>query len=73
VLLTIGSFVTAGFGALPILVAPLVLAVSLAVNTLLWLWTSWLLPNRPAPPWRELLPGSITGAVGLEALKVAGA
>lgn len=73
VLLTIGSFVTAGFSALPILVAPLVLALSLFVNALLWLWTSWILPNRPAPPWRELLPGSIVGAIGLEALKVAGA
>jgi uncharacterized BrkB/YihY/UPF0761 family membrane protein len=73
VLLAIGSIVTAGFAALPALVAPLVLAVSLSVNTVLWLWTSWILPNRPAPPWRSLLPGSITGAVGLEVLKVAGA
>lgn len=73
VLLVVGSFVTAGFAALPVLVAPLVLAVSLAVDTLLWLWTSWILPNRPAPAWRELLPGSITGAIGLEVLKVAGA
>ena len=73
VLLAIGSFVTAGFEALPALVAPLVLAVSLSVNTALWLWTSWILPNRPRPPWRELLPGAITGAIGLEALKIAGA
>jgi uncharacterized BrkB/YihY/UPF0761 family membrane protein len=72
-LLALGALVTAGFAALPILVAPLVLAASLTVNTVLWLWTSWILPNRPAPPWRLLLPGSITGAVGLEALKVAGA
>ena len=55
------------------LVAPLVLALSLSVNTVLWLWTSWILPNRPTPPWRTLLPGSIVGAVGLEALKIAGA
>jgi membrane protein len=73
VLLALGSLVTAGFAALPVLVSPLVLALSLSVNTALWLWTSWLLPNRPAPPWRSLLPGSVTGAVGLEALKVAGA
>ena len=73
VLLALGSFVTAGLAALPALVAPLVLALSLAVNTVLWLWTSWILPNRPAPPWRTLLPGAITGAVGLEALKIAGA
>jgi uncharacterized BrkB/YihY/UPF0761 family membrane protein len=73
VLLTIGSFATAGFAALPILVVPLLLVVGLTVDTALWLWTSWILPNRPAPPLRALLPGSITGAVGLEALKVAGA
>jgi membrane protein len=72
-LLTVGSFVTAAIGELPVLVAPLVLALSLAVNTVLWLWTSWVLPNRPAPPWRSLLPGSIVGAIGLEALKLAGA
>ncbi len=42
------------------------------MNTLLWLWTSWILPNRRAP-WRVLLPGALVGAVGLEALKIAGA
>lgn len=73
VLLAIGSVVTAGFAALPALVAPLVLALSLSVNMVLWLWTSWILPNRPRPPWRSLLPGAITGAIGLEVLKVAGA
>jgi len=73
ILLAIGSFVTAGFAELPVLVAPLVLVVSLSVDTVLWLWTSWILPNRPAPAWRPLLPGAITGAIGLEALKVAGA
>jgi membrane protein len=72
-LLALGSLVTAGFAALPTVVAPLVLAVSLSVNTVLWLWTSWILPNRPFPAWRQLLPGSIVGAIGLEALKVAGA
>ena len=71
VLLAIGSFVTAGFAALPALVAPLVLAVSLFVNTLLWLWTSWILPNRRVP-WKALLPGALVGAVGLEVLKIAG-
>ena len=71
VLLALGGFVTAGFAALPALVAPLVLAAGLFVNTLLWLWTSWVLPNRHAP-WRVLLPGALFGAVGLEALKIAG-
>jgi len=72
VLLAAGSFVTAGLAALPVLVAPLVLALSLSVNTVLWLWTSWILPNRVHPPWRALLPGAIVGAVGLEVLKIAG-
>lgn len=72
ILLALGGFVTAGFATLPALVAPLVLAVGLFVNTLLWLWTSWILPNRRAP-WRVLLPGALVGAVGLEALKIAGA
>ena len=72
-LLALGALVTAGFAALPALVAPLVLALSLSVNTVLWLWTSWILPNRPFPSWRQILPGSIVGAIGLEALKIAGA
>lgn len=73
VLLAVGSFGTAGLSELPVLVTPLVLVLSLAVNTLLWLWTSWILPNRPRPSWRTLLPGAIVGAVGLEALKITGA
>jgi membrane protein len=71
-LLAAGSFVTSLITALPALVAPLVLVVSLSINTVLWLWTSWILPNRPRPPVRQLLPGSLVGAVGLEALKIAG-
>ena len=70
-MLAAGSFVTAGFTALPALVAPLVLAASLAVNVALWLWTSWVLPNRRVP-WRAMLPAAIVGAVGLELLKVVG-
>jgi uncharacterized BrkB/YihY/UPF0761 family membrane protein len=52
--------------------APLVLAASLSVNALWWLWTSWILPNHVSPPWRALLPGAAVGAIGLEVLKVAG-
>ena len=70
-MLAAGSFVTAGLTALPAFVAPLVLAVSLGVNTALWMWTSWVLPNRRVP-WREVLPAAIVGAVGLELLKIAG-
>jgi membrane protein len=71
-LLAVGSLVTAGLTELPVLVAPLVLAASLAVDTLLWLWTSWILPNHVSPPLRQLLPGAVVGAVGLEALNIAG-
>jgi membrane protein len=70
-MLAAGSFVTSGYTALPAFLAPLVLAVSLSVNTALWMWTSWALPNRRVP-WRALLPAAIVGAVGLELLKVAG-
>ena len=72
VLLAAGSFVTALLTELPVLAVPLVLALSLSINTVLWLWTSWILPNRDHPPWRALLPGAIVGAVGLEVLKIAG-
>jgi membrane protein len=70
-MLAAGSFVTAGLTTLPAYLAPLVLLVSLGVNTVLWLWTSWVLPNRRVP-WRALLPAAIFGAVGLELLKIAG-
>ena len=66
-----GSVVTAGLATLPALLAPLVLTVSLGVNTALWMWTSWVLPNRRVS-WRALLPAAIFGAVGLELLKLAG-
>src|SRR5262249_1706434 len=71
-LLAVGGFVAAGLTALPALVVPLVLVAGVALNTLLWLWTSWILPAHVAPAWRTLLPGALVGAVGLEALKVAG-
>jgi membrane protein len=71
VLLAAGGFVTAGLGALPAALAPFVLVAGLAVNTLLWLWTAWILPNRRVP-WRALLPGALVGAVGLEVLKIVG-
>ena len=70
-LLAASSVVTAGLATLPAFLAPLVLAVSLSVNTALWMWTSWVLPNRRVS-WRALLPAAMFGAVGLELLKVAG-
>ena len=70
-MLMAASFVTAGLSTLPTLLAPVVILVSLAVDTVLWLWTSWVLPNRRVP-WRALLPAAIFGAIGLELLKLAG-
>ncbi len=53
------------------MLAPFVVLVSVAVNTVIWLWTSWVLPNRRVP-WRALVPAAVFGGVGLELLKVAG-
>ena len=72
VLLGAGGFVTAGFTRLPTELAPLVLVVSLTVDTGLFVWTSWVLPNRHIP-LRSMLGPAVAGAVGLEVLKVLGA
>jgi membrane protein len=71
VLLAAGGFVTGAFTTLPVLVVPLVLLAALVVNTTLWVWTSWILPNRRLV-WRNALPAAVVGAVGLEALKLVG-
>lgn len=71
VLLAIGGFVTALIGTQPAVLAVLALAISLAVDLGLWLWTSWMLPNRRIP-LRAMLVPAIVGAVGLEILKVLG-
>jgi membrane protein len=71
VLLAVGAVLTAAISVFPWLVAPLLLVASLAVNTVLWLWTSWILPNRKVP-LRPLLPAALFGAVALEILKVVG-
>ena len=52
--------------------APLVIVLSLSTDTALFVWTSWILPNRRVPI-RALLPAAALGAVGLEALKLIGA
>jgi membrane protein len=71
VLVAVGAVLTGVLSSLPWLVVPVVLAASLAVNTVLWLWTSWILPNRKVP-LRPLLPAALFGAVALEILKVVG-
>jgi membrane protein len=51
--------------------APLVLLLGVALNAMLWLWTSAVLPNRRVR-LRALLPAALFGAVALEVLKVVG-
>lgn len=72
VLILAAGWATALWSVLPGVFAPLVLLVTLAGNTALWLWTSWVLPNRGAPMGVLVTP-AILGAVALEALKVLGA
>ncbi len=57
---------------LPGPVAPLGIVVAFGVSFVLWLWTARVLPNKQAA-WRDLVPGALFGAVGLEVLKVIGA
>ncbi|MGH9031764.1 MAG: YihY/virulence factor BrkB family protein [Acidimicrobiia bacterium] len=52
-------------------VAPLLLLAGIAINVALFLWTSWILPNRKVGI-RPLLPAAIVGGVVFEALKVIG-
>jgi membrane protein len=47
-------------------------ALSLALSTLLWLWTPWLLVAGRIP-WRRLLPQAFLSAVGLVALAIGAA
>ncbi len=49
----------------------LVVAITMTTNGLLWLFTSWWLPNRKVS-FRAMLPAAAAGAVMLEALKVIG-
>ena len=73
VLLFVGaSAVTTVINFLPGFAAPLGIALGLAVNFALWLWTFKVLPNRDVP-WRNLVAGALVGAIGMEVLKVVGA
>jgi membrane protein len=71
VLLVASAAVTTALGWLPGFLSPLAVVVALAANFALWLWTFKALPNRDIP-LRDLVPGAILGAVGLEVLKVVG-
>ncbi len=72
VLLAAAGFATACWDLLPTAFAPLVVVISLSMNALLWMWTSWLLPNRDVA-WRLLVVPALLAAVALEVLKVVGA
>jgi membrane protein len=72
VLFVAASAVTTVVNWLPGYAAALGIAAGLVVNFALWMWTFKVLPNRKLP-WRALVPGALVGAVGMEALKVAGA
>ena len=64
--------VTSLVNALPGWVAPVNVAVGLAMSFALFLWTMKVLPRRDIG-WRALVPGAVVGAIGLEVLKVVGA
>jgi membrane protein len=68
-----GSFaLTAAVNFIPGVLAPLAFAVAFLVNLALWLWSLKVLQNRSVG-WKDLLPGAVVGAVGLEVLKIVGA
>ena len=72
VLFSASAGATAAWALLPAVFAPLVIVFTLVANTALWLWTSWLLPNRRVA-LRSLVAPAIAAAVALEVLKVTGA
>jgi membrane protein len=72
VLVTLSLGSTALWDLLPTVFAPLVIVTTIAGNMTLWMWTSWLLPNR-AVAWRLLIVPALLAAVALEVLKVLGA
>lgn len=72
-LLFVASFaVTAVISALPGFLAPLNLILGIGLSFTLFLWTAKVIPHRDIG-WKPLMPGALTGAIGLEILKVVGA
>ncbi len=71
-LIAAAGVATACWDLLPTVFAPLVIVISLTANAALWMWTSWLLPNRRVA-WRLLVVPALLAAVALEVLKVVGA
>ena len=71
VLTTVSVMATTLWTRLPTRLAPLVVIVTLFANAVLWLFTSWWLPNRKVS-FRAMLPAAAAGAAMLEALKIIG-
>lgn len=72
-LLFLTSFATSAvIRLLPGFLAPLGILAGLSVNIGLWLWTFKVLGHRDVG-WKALVPGAVTGSVGLEILKAVGA
>jgi membrane protein len=67
-----GAAATTVLRWLPGFLAPVGVLVAFGVSFGLWLWTLRVLPNTRLP-WRDLVPGALFGAVGLEILKAVGA
>ncbi len=72
-----GVLLAAAFGAaalvelLPGVLAPVGIIVGVAVNTVAFVWTSWILPNRRVA-LRYILPAAVVGGVGFEVLTLVG-
>jgi membrane protein len=77
-LLGAGILIALAFGAtslwelLPTWFAPFVLVTSLTANAAMWMWTSWVLPNRPFVDLHIILVPALLAAVAFEVLKVVG-
>jgi membrane protein len=65
------GFATSLWTSLPTVFAPLVVVISVFTNTVGFVWTSFVLPNRRVP-LRALVPAALVGGIGLEVLKVVG-
>ena len=62
---------TTVIGWLPAQLSILGIVLGIAISFALWLFTAKVLPNVNVS-WRELIPGTILGVIGLEILKVLG-
>jgi membrane protein len=71
VLFAASIVVTDLWSDLPDFLSPAVVLVTVAINAVGWVFTSWWLPNRRIT-FRAMLPAALVGAVSLEVLKFVG-